>query len=85
MTYIRGGQAKFDQMGWHEFADLLKRNRRACAVDPAHLGPAVETRFNEAAAVLKLNREKFSSLAAAIDRVLWQLVGLAADGRVPVF
>ncbi len=82
MTYVGGGQAVFDQMGWHEFVDLLKRNRRACAVDLTHASDAIEARYHEASAALKLNREKFTALDAAINRVVWQLVGLAPDGSV---
>ena len=67
-------------MGWHEFADLLKRNRRACAVDATHCGFTIEARYTDAAAELKSNREKFGALAAAINRIVWQLVGLARDG-----
>ena len=34
MTYIRGSQASFDQIGWEQFHDLLRRNRRSCGCGP---------------------------------------------------
>jgi len=83
MTYIRGGQAVVDELGWDGFADLLKRNRRACTVDVMHAGGAIESRYDEASKSLKQNREKFSALDAAINRIVWQLVGLNADGSLP--
>ena len=83
MISSRGGQATFDQMGWHDFAALLKRNRRACSVDPAQCAAVVEPRYNDVTAALRRNREEFSALDSAIDRIVWQLVGVQDDGSLP--
>jgi type I restriction-modification system DNA methylase subunit len=83
MTYLRGGQASFDQMGWQAFRDLLRRNRRACGVDPSPKEPALQKRYDDVSAKLTANRSRFTALDAAIDRVVWQLVGLAPDGNLP--
>jgi hypothetical protein len=83
MTYIKGGQATFDQMGWAEFLDLLTRNRRSCGIDPTRTGDAVEREYGAVIERLKANRIRFAALAAAIDRVVWQLVGLGPDGNLP--
>jgi hypothetical protein len=83
MTYLRGGQASFDEMGWQAFRDLLRRNRRACGVDPSPKEPALQKRYDDVSARLIANRSRFAALDAAIDRVVWQLVGLAPDGSIP--
>jgi hypothetical protein len=83
MTYLRGGQATFDQMGWQAFRDLLRRNRRACGVDPSHNDVKLQKRYEEVAATLTVNRTRFAALDAAIDRIVWQLVGLTPDGSLP--
>ncbi len=83
MTYLRGGQATFDQMGWQAFLDVLRRNRRACGVDPSQNGPTLQKRYEDASSKLKANRTRFDSLDAAIDRIMWQLLGLEPDGSLP--
>ena len=83
MTRLRGGQADFHEMGWGGFSDLLGRNRRACRTDPETAHAKIEKRYATVAARVSENREKFAALHAAIDRVVWQLVGLNPDGSLP--
>jgi hypothetical protein len=83
MTRLRGGQADFHEMGWGGFSDLLGRNRRACRTDPESAHAKIEKRYATVAACVSENREKFAALDAAIDRVVWQLVGLNPDGSLP--
>ena len=83
MSYIRGGQANFDRMGWDAFLDLLKRNRRACRVDPGSAAKTIREQFEEVAGKFSENRTRFGALDAAIDRIVWQLVGLNSDGSLP--
>lgn len=83
MTHIRGGQANFDRMGWQAFHDMLERNRRACKADLAAVANKLEKRYTAVSTALSANRERFSALDAAIDRIVWQLVGLNADGTLP--
>lgn len=83
MTFLRGGQANFEQMGWQGFWDLLGRNRRACAIDRTQKEPALRKCYEDASAKLTANRSRFGALDAAIDRIVWQLVGLAPDGSIP--
>ncbi len=83
MTRLRGGQADFDEMGWGGFWDLLGRNRRACRTDPETAHAKIEKRYATVAAWVSENREKFAALDAAIDRIVWQLVGLSPDGSLP--
>jgi hypothetical protein len=83
MTYLRGGQASFDQMGWQAFRDLLRRNRSACGVDPAQEDPVLQKRYDDASGQVTANRARFAALDSAIDRIMWQLVGLQPDGTLP--
>jgi type I restriction-modification system DNA methylase subunit len=83
MTYIRGAQASFDQMGWEWFRDLLRRNRRCCGLDPTAKEQIVKHQHEEVASELARNRNRFSALDAAIDRTVWRLVGLEPDGTIP--
>jgi hypothetical protein len=83
ITHLKGGQADFDELGWDHFFDLLERNHRVCQVAPDHCAHLVKARFSEVAADLQANRSRFSSLDAAIDRIVWQLVGLNRDGSLP--
>lgn len=83
ISYIRGGQANVDQLGWSAFRDLLVRNQRACRAEVKLLLPRIEPRYSETARQLVENRTRFSALGSAIDRVMWQLVGLKPDGSVP--
>jgi hypothetical protein len=83
MTYLRGGQADFDRRDWNWFVDLLHRNRRACGVEPDRKLSAIQKRFAEVVADLVAARDRFEALDAAIDRVVWQLLGLNPDGSVP--
>ncbi len=80
VTHIRGGQADFDQMGWEAFSDMLTRNRRACGVELTAVTNQVKKKYESAAMALAGNRERFSALDAAINRIVWQLVGLGPDG-----
>jgi hypothetical protein len=80
ITHIRGGQADFDQMCWETFSDMLMRNRRACGVEPTTAANQVQKKYESVAGVLTTNRERFLALDAAIDRIVWQLVGLGSDG-----
>jgi hypothetical protein len=82
MTYLRGGQADLDERDWVWFHELLNRNRRACAVDPERENAAIRKRHSDVVAELTRMRERFRALDAAIDRVVWQLVGLAPDGSL---
>src|SRR5207249_2700616 len=79
MTYLRGGQASFDQMGWQAIQDLLRRNRRACGVDPTRNDGIVQKRYEDVSSKLTVNRSRFAALEAAIDRIIWQLLGLESD------
>lgn len=83
MTHLRGGQADFDARGWLWFRDLLTRNRRACRGDVERQLVAIEKQHGAVAAELNGMRERFRELDAAIDRVVWQLIGLAPDGDLP--
>jgi hypothetical protein len=83
MTYLRGSQATFDQMGWQRFRDLLIRNRRSCSVDPSTNDQRVKREYDQVAVNMAQNRSRFSALDAAIDGVLWRLVGLELDGTLP--
>ncbi|MBE3037346.1 MAG: N-6 DNA methylase, partial [Chloroflexi bacterium] len=83
MTRLRGGQANFHEMGWGGFSDLLRRNRRACRADPETAHAKIEKQYATVAARVLENREKFAALDAAIDRIVWQLVGLNPDGSLP--
>jgi hypothetical protein len=83
MTYLRGGQATFDQMGWQAFLDLLNRNHRACRLDPSHSGSILQSRYDDVSSKVLVNRTRFVSLDAAIDRIMWQLLGLKPDGSLP--
>lgn len=83
MTYLRGGQASVEQMGWQAFRDLLRRNRRACSVDPAQKDASLQKRYEAVSAKLIENRKRYDALDAAIDRIVWQLLGLGPDGNLP--
>ena len=83
MTYIKGAQATFDEMGWEAFRELLRRNRRACHTDPTANETTLKKRYDEVSASMGHNRRRFAALDAAIDRIVWQLVGLAPDGSIP--
>ncbi len=83
ITHIRGGQADSDQMGWQAFHDMLARNRRACGVDLSRIADRVKKEYSTTSAALTANRDRFSALDAAINRIIWQLVGLAPDGSLP--
>ncbi len=83
ITRLRGGQADFDELGWDRFNELLHRNRRACRVDPGGHFSELQKRYLRDADTLTRNRTRFAALDAAIDRVVWQLVGLAPDGSIP--
>ncbi|MBW3539980.1 MAG: N-6 DNA methylase [Planctomycetes bacterium] len=83
MSYLRGGQADFDRRGWPWLAELLKRNRRACSVDPERLAPTLKQRYEAVSAELQQKHSAFTALDAAIDHVVWQLVGLNPDGSLP--
>ena len=82
LSYLRGGQAVFDEMGWRAFAELLRRNQRACGASLEKCGNALERRYAEASQSLQRNRRRFAELDAAVDAVMWQLVGLNADGSL---
>ena len=83
ITRLRGGQADCDQMGWEAFHDLLRRNRGACRADPDRLVDRVRDKYAGYADGLTANRSRFAALDAAIDRIVWQLVGLNPDGSLP--
>ena len=83
ITHIRGGQADLDEMGWGPFLDMLNRNRRACRNDVDKLVDHIRRQYDTTAEGLTANRERFSALDAAINRIVWQLVGLASDGGLP--
>ncbi|HQU42610.1 MAG TPA: hypothetical protein PK867_07345, partial [Pirellulales bacterium] len=83
ITYLRGGQAIFDEMGWAEFNDLLGRNERTCRVSPEKLGGVIKPRYLEVSHLLQQNRQRFKALAEAIDIAVWRLVGLRDAPRVP--
>ena len=82
MTHIRGGQADFERLGWPAFADMLRRNRRACGTDPDQVAGRLEKQYAKVSATVAVNRARFASLDAAIDRIVWQLVGLNPDGSL---
>ena len=83
MTYLRGGQASLDKMGWQAFQDLLRRNRRACGIDASLNNAVLQKRYDDVSSKLTVNRTCFGALDAAIDRIMWQLVGLQTDGSLP--
>ncbi len=83
MTYLRGGQADLDDRDWDWFHALLNRNRRACGSDPARALDSIRKRYDVVIPALTEMRERFRHLDAAIDRIVWQLLGLTADGSVP--
>jgi type I restriction-modification system DNA methylase subunit len=83
MTYLRGGQANFDTRDWAWFHGLVVRNRRACGTDPERAQAAIHKRYEAVVPKLTKMRERFRDLDAAIDRIVWQLVGLAPDGSLP--
>lgn len=82
MTYIRGGQASFDDMQWEGFESLLRRNRRACGLDPNRVLDKMHETYIQYVTPLRANRQRFAELDAAIDRVVWQLIGLNTDGSL---
>jgi len=63
--------------------DLRALSRRSSKVDPATIPGRVEKRYTAASTAVTANRERFPALDAAIDRIVWQLVGLAPDGSLP--
>jgi hypothetical protein len=83
MTYIRGSQSNCEEMGWEAFMELLQRNRRAGGLDPSRHGPVLQRRYEATSVALRANRSRFAALDAAIDRIVWQLVGLSPDGSLP--
>ena len=83
VTRLRGGQADFDEMGWDEFLRLLERNRGAYGADINKALTKVERQYEKVSGQLRANRTRFAALDAAIDRVVWQLVGLNSDGSLP--
>jgi hypothetical protein len=83
MTHLRGGQSDVGEMGWSAFADLVRRNRRACGKAADAIMPEIEQRYGQLSERMKENRSRFSALDAAIDRIVWQLVGLNPDGSIP--
>jgi len=83
MTYLRGGQADFDCRSWDWFSELLIRNRNACKRDlDQHIG-SIKRHYQGAVQQLTEHRRKFELLGAAVDRVVWQLVGMNPDGDLP--
>jgi hypothetical protein len=40
-------------------------------------------RYKEVSSKLGVNRSRFAALDAAMDRIVWQLAGLEADGSLP--
>ena len=84
MSYIRGGQASFDVRDWAWFVDLLRRNQRVIGQRLDNRLAEVEKRYDAVVEALTLSRQQFQLLDSALDRVNWQLVGLASDGGIPI-
>jgi hypothetical protein len=56
---------------------------RSCKVDPVTLASRIEKGYTAASASLTANPSRIAALDAAIDRIVWQVVGLGPDGILP--
>jgi hypothetical protein len=83
MSYLRGGQADFDSRGWSWFVELLNRNQRAFDAPLNSRISSIQTQYESTVNELLSDRTQFEQLDAAIDRVVWQLVGLSSNGEIP--
>ena len=82
---LQGGQADVELQSWDWLRGLLGRNRNACGVDPSSLDSEIRSRYHDLVNQAQESNRKFEALNQAIDRVVWQLVGLNADGSVPEY
>ena len=82
-TYLQGGQADVDERSWEWLQDLLRRNRRACGVDPLHKNGELLTGYGHYIDEARQSNAKFVALDQATSKIVWQLVGLNPDGSVP--
>ena len=79
-TFLQGGQASVDQQNWEWLRKVLARNLSACGVDP--VSKEVEIRIQHSRFISEAQQcnGRLHALDEAVDRIVWQLVGLNPDG-----
>ena len=67
-----------EELGCESFWGLIIRNRRACGVQPSSLESILKGRYEELANRLRCSRREFRELGESINRIVWQLLGVAS-------